>query len=120
MVYETGYDYYTHNIIHSFMGKLKVDGYFHPDSPDRYHGWIKVLGKKRELYDCTITDGRYQYKLDAIGLHIAIDAVVGDDDWSITGIATAAGHDPMPVEGGTVKRIRLSDGSEESLDRWRS
>ena len=97
MVYETGYDYYTHTIIHSFMGKLKVDGYFHPDSPDRYHGWVKVLG-----------------------LHIAIDAVVGDEDWSITGTATAAGHDPMQVEGGTVKRIRLSDGAEEALDRWRS
>ena len=73
-----------------------------------------------ELYDCRIVDGRYNYKLDAIGLHITIDALVGDDDWSITGTASAKGHDPMAVEGGTVKRIRLSDGAEEAVDRWRN
>ena len=118
MIYETGYEYYTENIIQSFLGKLKAEGYFVHDSETEYHGWVKLVGKKRPLYRCTIQDGRYNYWLDAIGLHINIDCEVRDD-YAIRGLAYAMGKEPMKVMGGgTTCRVSLADGQKEDLKHW--
>lgn len=118
MLFEPGYEYYTENTIDSFMGKLKAEAYFVHDSETVYHGWIKVLGKKRPLYNCEIIDGNYNYCVDAVGLHITINALVHENH-EITGFAYAAGKAKMPVSGGAVRRVRLSDGAKEAVDDWR-
>lgn len=117
MVFETGYEYYTKNTVNSYLGKLSVDGYFVHESETSYHGYIKLLGKKRPLLDCKIINGRYNYSLEAAGMRITIDALVGDDH-SINGFAIVEGKKDMPVSGGAVRRVRISDGKEEKVGTW--
>lgn len=117
MVFETGYEYYTKNTVDSFLGKLTAEGYFVHDSETSYHGYIKLLGRKRPLLDCKIIDGRYNYSLEAAGMRITIDAFVGDDH-SINGYAIVAGKKDMPVSGGAVRRVRISDGKKEAVGTW--
>lgn len=117
MILETGYEYYTKNTVDSFLGKLSAEGYFVHDSETSYHGYIKLLGKKRPLFDCKIIDGRYNYSLAAAGIRITIDALLGDDH-SINGFAYVKGKNDMPVSGGAVRRVRISDGKEEKVGTW--
>lgn len=118
MVFESGYEYITENSIDSFLGKLKAEGHFIHDSYDDYHGYIKILGKKRPMFDCRIIDGRYNYAVEAVGMKIVIDALVTDDH-AINGYAYATGKKDMKVSGGAVRRIRLSDGFEEKVGTWK-
>lgn len=117
MLLEPGYTYHTRNIVDSFMGKLKIDGEFIHNSTYEYQGWLKVLGKKRILQDCKIIDGEYDYWFSVIGLHMHIHAKVTDEG-EILGVATASGHAPMPVTGGAVKRVRLSDQTVDEDFHW--
>lgn len=117
MVFETGYEYYTKNTVESFLGKLKAEGYFVHTSNDEYSGYLKLLGKKRPLLDCRIVDGRYNYAVEAAGMKIVIDALVGDD-LSINGFASAPGKSDMKISGGAVRRVKLSDGFEEEVGSW--
>lgn len=117
MLFEPGYEYYTQNTIDSFMGSLKAEGYFVHDSETTYHGWVKILGKKRPLYHCEIIDGYYNYCLDAVGLKITIHAFVSEDH-AINGYACARGKANMPVGGGAVRRVRIADGKTEKIGTW--
>lgn len=118
MVFESGYEYYTKNTVESFLGRLKAEAYFVHTSYDEYSGYIKILGKKRPLLDCRIIDGRYNYAVEAAGIKIVIDALVGDDH-SINGFASAPGKSDMKISGGAVRRVRLSNGFEEKVGSWR-
>lgn len=118
MVFETGYEYYTENTVESFLGKLKAEGYFVHDSETEYRGYIKILGKKRPLFNCRIIDGRYNYAVEAAGMTLVIDALVTDDH-AINGFARAKGQKDMKVSGGAVRRVRLSDGHEENVGTWK-
>lgn len=46
MLFEPGYTYETKNIVKSFLGTMKADGFFEPVSETEYGGYIKVAGKK--------------------------------------------------------------------------
>ena len=104
MLFEPGYTYETKNIVKSFLGTMKADGFFDPVSETEYGGWIKVAGKKRPLYDCRLIDGKYyDYSFDVLGYTVTIHAHI-EDDGEIIGNAVVAGKKPMPCPGGIVRR----------------
>lgn len=104
MLFEPGYTYETKNIVKSFLGTMKADGFFDPVSETEYGGYIKVAGKKRPLYDGRLIDGKYyDYSFDVLGYTVTIHAHI-EDDGEIIGNAVVAGKKPMPCPGGIVRR----------------
>mgnify|MGYP003296419169 CR=1 FL=1 len=118
MIFELGYEYYTEHPFDCFVGKFNLEGCLVHDTVDTYHGYLKLLGKKHPLYECKIVDGRYNYKVDAFGMTLTIDAFV-DDDLGISGTAMFPGKRSAKVDGGAVRRVRISDGSVEKVGTWK-
>ena len=119
MIFEQGYEYYTDNIAESFLGDLRIKGWFVQDSPTEYHGWLHVLGKKRPVIDAGIVNGDYRYAIRAIGLKIVIEAHLSESH-SLDGFGYTKGKAPMKFYGGAYKRVRISDGKEEDVGTWQS
>lgn len=119
MIFEQGYEYYTDHVVDSFLGKLKVLGYFVQDSPESFHGWLHVLGKKRPVIDAKMIDGRYSYAIKAVGLKISIESEL-TESLALDGYGYANGKAPMKFHGGAVKRVRISDGKEEAVGTWQN
>ena len=118
MLFEPGYTYNTKNIVKSFLGTMKADGFFEPVSETEYGGWIKVAGKRRPLYDCKLIDGKYyDYSFDVLGYTVTIHAHITDAG-EIIGDAVVAGKKPMPCPGGVVKRTEKATGAVDTDYHW--
>lgn len=118
MLFQPGYTYETKNIVKTFLGTMKADGFFEPVSETEYGGYIKVAGKKRPLHDCKLIDGKYyDYSFDVLGYTVTIHAHI-EDDGEIVGNAIVAGKTPMPCPGGIVKRTEKATGSFFADYHW--
>ena len=117
MIYEQGYEYYTDHVVESFLGNLKVQGCFVQDSPETFHGWLHVLGKKREILEAKMVDGKYNYYIKGMGLKVSVEAEL-KESYSMNGYSYTAGKAPMKFCGGAVKRVSLADGTEEAVGTW--
>ena len=111
MRFQPGFTYETKNIVKSFLGTMKADGFFEPVSETEYDGWIKVAGKRHPLHDCKLIDGKYyDYSFDVLGYTVTIHAHI-EPDGEIVGNAVVAGKKPMPCPGGIVKRTDKATGA---------
>lgn len=120
MLFQPGYTYETKNVVKSFLGTMKADGFFEPVSETEYGGYIKVAGKRRPLYDCKLIDGKhYDYSFDVLGYTVTIHAHI-EDNGEIVGDATVAGKKPMPCPGGIVKRTEKATGAVYDDYHWPS
>lgn len=112
---EPGYIYYCRNHVKSFLGPLNIRGEFEQEDDVHFHGKLKVLGKWCPLVDCRVTeDEEYQYSFDVIGYHISIFAHVSDKG-EISAYATCKGKKDMPVTGGLMDRVSLTDGHKDTF-----
>ena len=118
MLFQPGYTYETKNIVKSFLGTMKADGFFEPVSETEYGGWIKVAGKRHALHDCRLIDGKYyDYSFDVLGYTVTIHAHI-EEDGEIVGNAVVAGKKPMPCPGGIVRRKDKQTGEVFEDYRW--
>ena len=120
MLFDIEHEYYSIHPVNCFIGKFNLEGFMVHDTPETYHGYLKILGKKHYIYDCKVIDGRYNYKINAFGMTINVDAFVDEEDMSIGGTMYFPGNRTAEVKGGAVRRVRLSDGYSEEIGTWQN